>query len=430
MEDDPIQKGRCTAGMAARRRVPLAAAGLGGLLALLTAADAPAVLFHSTGDPSYNTTPPGGTLTNSGWQFVGQFNYVVGVPVAPHYFLTCQHWNGVVGDPFVFRGETYTATDKINDPGSDLTLFKVDRPFPAYAALYTGAAETGQDAILFGRGADRGAPVPYTNILFGVSTNGWQWGARNHVLRWGANVIEGTNTLDGFPVLRIAFDIGAGSNECMLADQDSGGAAFLLDGGVWKLAGVAYAVFPHTFSYSADGSNAFQAAMYEYRRFYYLDNTGHWVRQMTSASCEGYLSRVSSRLSWITNQIPDFDTDADGLPDAWEQRFGGDPLSMLPGDDADADGDINLAEWVADSDPTNGASRLRIAGLTGPADLTISFDGSTGRLYRAEFLDDLAADAWQAVDAGWYPGMGSNSVLSITNAAPAQRQYRLGARVP
>ena len=33
-----------------------------------------AVLFESTGDPAYNTSAPGGSLSGSGWQYEGQWN--------------------------------------------------------------------------------------------------------------------------------------------------------------------------------------------------------------------------------------------------------------------------------------------------------------------------------------------------------------------
>jgi len=37
----------------------------------LTLQTANAVILFGSGDPSYNTSPPSGTLANSGWQYEG-----------------------------------------------------------------------------------------------------------------------------------------------------------------------------------------------------------------------------------------------------------------------------------------------------------------------------------------------------------------------
>ncbi len=56
------------------------------------------------------------------------------------------------------------------------------------------------------------------------------------------------------------------------------------------------------------------------------------------------------------------DSDGDGLPDAWEiARFGN--LSQGPNGDPDGDGFTNLQEYLADTDPADGNSYLRITGI-------------------------------------------------------------------
>jgi len=56
------------------------------------------------------------------------------------------------------------------------------------------------------------------------------------------------------------------------------------------------------------------------------------------------------------------DTDHDGLPDDWERwRLGS--LNYGPNDDPDGDGSSNYSEFVADTDPMNRASALRINNL-------------------------------------------------------------------
>ena len=58
---------------------------------LVTAA---AVMFESTGDPSYNAAAPTGSLTNSGWQYQGTWLAYLGTPIAPRYFITAKHVGG------------------------------------------------------------------------------------------------------------------------------------------------------------------------------------------------------------------------------------------------------------------------------------------------------------------------------------------------
>src|SRR5437867_4375374 len=55
-----------------------------------------AVIFYADGDPAYNTTAPGGSLTNSGWQFEGIWGGFLGTPIAPKYFITARHVGGSV----------------------------------------------------------------------------------------------------------------------------------------------------------------------------------------------------------------------------------------------------------------------------------------------------------------------------------------------
>lgn len=59
------------------------------------------------------------------------------------------------------------------------------------------------------------------------------------------------------------------------------------------------------------------------------------------------------------------DTDADGMPDVWENAHGFNPND--PADatqDADNDGQTNLAEYLAGTDPRNAGSALRITAIT------------------------------------------------------------------
>jgi subtilisin family serine protease len=53
------------------------------------------------------------------------------------------------------------------------------------------------------------------------------------------------------------------------------------------------------------------------------------------------------------------DTDANGLPDWWEQEYFNHLIGTNPAADADADGASNLKEWLAGTNPTSALSVLR-----------------------------------------------------------------------
>src|SRR5437868_15540862 len=79
-----------------------------------------AMVFYSTGDPHYNTTPPGGDLAGSGWDLQG--DAFTGVPIAPNYFMTATHIGGNVGDTFSFHGIVYPMIASFVHPFADLKI--------------------------------------------------------------------------------------------------------------------------------------------------------------------------------------------------------------------------------------------------------------------------------------------------------------------
>jgi hypothetical protein len=77
------------------------------------------------------------------------------------------------------------------------------------------------------------------------------------------------------------------------------------------------------------------------------------------------------------------DSDGDGMPDVWEERFFAGVTNAEPAADSDADGFSNYQEWFAGTDPTNSASvfdiRLLSAGSTNG--LVIEWDSAPNRSY-------------------------------------------------
>jgi len=112
---------------------------------------------------------------------------------------------------------------------------------------------------------------------------------------------------------------------------------------------------------------------------------------------------------------PNIDTDRDGMPDAWEQRFGlGASASNAPSADADRDGMSDWQEFVTGTNPSDDQSfwqPLRFVEPATPNALAVAMEPTlTSRWYRVEWKADMG-DA----DSPWVPAgenvRGTGSVL-------------------
>ena len=102
-----------------------------------------------------------------------------------------------------------------------------------FAPLYTKSDEAGRLTLVIGRGTQRGSDV-FVNGAF----RGWNWGTGDGVQRWGENLVSALVTLSpDNDYLYGTFDATGLAEEATLSSGDSGGAAFIKDGAVWKLAG-------------------------------------------------------------------------------------------------------------------------------------------------------------------------------------------------
>ena len=94
------------------------------------------------------------------------------------------------------------------------------------------------------------------------------------------------------------------------------------------------------------------------------------------------VNRSNNVASFAVNLI--VDSDGDGMPDAWEIAHG---LNHQDGADAntdvDGDGQINLAEYLAGTDPQSAQSYLRVDSIAGSPGVgaQITWGSVAGRLY-------------------------------------------------
>jgi hypothetical protein len=116
------------------------------------------------------------------------------------------------------------------------------------------------------------------------------------------------------------------------------------------------------------------------------------------------------------------DSNQDGIPDGWTVRFGFYPgATNVAASDPDADQQTTYQEWIADTNPTNAASVLR---LTFAADgRSFEFPASSNRVFSVQFTTNLLSPAWNDL-----PNIFGGTVpLPFTNAFGF---YRIQARLP
>ncbi len=280
---------------------------------------AEAIILARTGDPTANTTAPTDDPAGSGWNYEGQWGSFLGTPIAPHFFLSAAHI-GQAGSNFVFQNVTYTlvAAGDSQDPFSDLHLWQVNETFPTYAPMYAKNDETGQRIVAIGRGTQRGTEFDVDGVF-----RGWNWGAGDSVQRWGENIVSQIVTFSIGPGdgLYAIFDQDGLTNECDFSSGDSGGAIFINDGGVWKVAGINYAVDGNFYTDDMGGGE-FIAALFDAGGFYYQDdsvNPPQYILIPEPTPTGFYCTRVSSKLPWIESVIdPNGITNSDGIPNLLE----------------------------------------------------------------------------------------------------------------
>jgi hypothetical protein len=256
---------------------------------LSCAAVAKGVLLFRTGDPTANTTEPTGALAGSGWQYEGTFGANLGTAIAPHFFVTAKHL-GTGPTEFLFHGAKYPIVNSFTDKNADLRIFEVAGTLPVYAPLYSRNDEVGKHLVVIGRGTQRG-----TERIVNGQLRGWNWGASDLVQRWGENQVASIVA----DKLYALFDQGGLPQEAHLSRGDSGGAVFLSDGGVWKLAGINSDV--EHFASGSDGGGSYEAALFDERGSYRSD--GILVTGDVPVPSGFYAARISSRIAWINKIV-------------------------------------------------------------------------------------------------------------------------------
>jgi hypothetical protein len=129
------------------------------------------------------------------------------------------------------------------------------------------------------------------------------------------------------------------------------------------------------------------------------------------------------------------DSDGDGLPDAWELIQAGNLGTLTGNGDNDNDGVPNSQEYLADTNPLDPNSNLRItsfvANAMGTAN-TIAFTSRPTRVYEVQERTSLSnAPLWSDSGLGLIaPDAGATTTRSFSDTASSMRYFRVEASPP
>ncbi|MDB6056460.1 MAG: phosphohydrolase [Verrucomicrobiales bacterium] len=124
------------------------------------------------------------------------------------------------------------------------------------------------------------------------------------------------------------------------------------------------------------------------------------------------------------------DANTNGLPDYWETKFG---VTNPAGDD-DGDGLSNLGEYLANTNPTNAASGLKIVSATydGSGQFVLQWQSSGNTRYRIQYSDDgmvtfkdIVRPIAAETDGGADGNLGTMTFTDSVSASTGTRYYRI-----
>lgn len=123
-----------------------------------------------------------------------------------------------------------------------------------------------------------------------------------------------------------------------------------------------------------------------------------YLSSPAAASTYLLMPAADAKVNAVYRVDPALDADGDSLPDSWEiSQFNN--LSADASSDADRDGQTDLAEYLAGTNPKDAGSALVVSSVTRTADgaVTVSWPAVAGRRYTVEIADRLSANAWTPI---------------------------------
>jgi hypothetical protein len=162
-------------------------------------------------------------------------------------------------------------------------------------------------------------------------------------------------------------------------------------------------------------------------------STGQLSGFAWSANC-GWIDLASATAFVQTDFIiPGADTDGDGIADAFEFFYTNpDSLAVFTATgDRDGDGESDGEEYLANTNPNDPTSALRITNFTsnGATTFDLTWTSHAARRYRIENKTDLLAATWTLTLDNILPDGATTTRNGVTAASP-QRYFRVQAFLP
>lgn len=121
-------------------------------------------------------------------------------------------------------------------------------------------------------------------------------------------------------------------------------------------------------------------------------------------------------------EVPDEDTDGDGMPDAWELAHGLDPRVADASLDSDHDGYDNYSEYLMGTDPQSAGSTFRpeLSRVSGTGEFLLNFPTRSDRYYTVLQSETLKPDSWLPARG---PFRGTGSPMSFQDPGTGERRF-------
>ena len=137
----------------------------------------------------------------------------------------------------------------------------------------------------------------------------------------------------------------------------------------------------------------------------------------------------------ITRQAGITDSNTNGIPDSWELRFFGSVTGAVAGADSDGDGVDNWEEFVADTNPTNGASvypNIIQEWSPGISMMVLEAGSPTtnSRVYDVWVCTNLMTSPWMPRNLNVQGALNGGSVTLVVTNSGELGYYRTGVKVP
>jgi len=122
----------------------------------------------------------------------------------------------------------------------------------------------------------------------------------------------------------------------------------------------------------------------------------------------------------------DADNDHDGMSDSWEQIHFNTTARNGTGD-FDQDGQSDLAEYLAGTNPANNQSVFEVLQITsvGTGQRQLIWRAEPGKSYRVEFKSNLSGATWTSLGQVITASTPTASAIDVTAGTPEKRFYRV-----